>query len=99
MNYISFRYDICHTHCSICLADCFQKTFFLKECEHSFCMKCVSFYFDKIKNEYKSSKLSQSYCPSCISILPITPVLKEEVVHTLPREQLPSHTKEASPLP
>ena len=95
MKYISFRYNIYHTHCSVCLADCFQKTFFLKECGHSFCMKCVSVYFDSIKKDIEST------CPSCIriSIPPIVLVLKEEGVHRLPHELPQGHTREVSPLP
>lgn len=90
IEFISFRYDYSHTRCSVCLDDCFHHTFFLKECGHSFCMKCVKVYFDGIKKDINMG------CPCCISISPSIAPLKEEAPDTRPHAQPPCHTEEAS---
>jgi hypothetical protein len=93
IEYISLRYDNDHTHCTLCDIDCFHKTFFLKECGHSFCMKCVSVYFDRIKTD------TNAICPACISITPITPLLKEALDHRESHEPPQGRTEEVFPLP
>lgn len=88
--FISLRYDTSHTHCSICQTDCFHNTFYLKECSHSYCMKCVSLYFDGLKKDISFD------CPACINILPKVLVSKEVLVHRLPHELRQGHKAEAS---
>lgn len=89
-HFISFRYDICHTHCSVCVVDCFQTNFFLKECGHAYCMKCVNLYYDEIKKDISAN------CIVCISSKPKGSASKEEDRCKGPHELPPDHTKEAS---
>ena len=90
IEFLSLRFDRSHTLCSLCQTDCFQNTFFLKECGHSFCMNCVSVYFDGIKKEPSIG------CPSCISREQVASVSKEGLLHTVPHEPQPCHREEAS---
>ncbi len=39
------KLDICDTRCSMCGISCYKKTFFIRECGHSFCIDCVHVWF------------------------------------------------------
>ena len=97
MSSISFRLDIFHTLCTLCHMDCYQKTFFSKNCGHSSCMNCISVYFDGLKKDITY------LCPACNIVSsskhPITPASKEELSHRQPHGLPQGHTKEASLLP
>jgi len=96
--FISLRYDIHHTLCSLCCIDCFQKTFYLKECGHAYCMKCVSVYFDGLSKNITSECSSEcsSECTVCINRFPTDVASKEVPRRTLPHELRQGHTEEVS---
>ena len=71
--FISFKFSNNHALCSQCLVDCFQDTFFLKNCGHSYCKNCVHIYYDEI------SKNIASECIFCISKGTAIPLWTEEV--------------------
>lgn len=88
-----FKLDICHTCCSMCRIDCFEQTFFIRDCGHSFCMICISHYYDALKKDPNSD------CLLCINMPTVVPLLTEDYLCTTPHEPPPNHTKEASPPP
>lgn len=91
--FTSFKLDICHTRCSVCLTDCFEHTFFIRDCGHAFCMICISQQFERVKKDPTSD------CFLCINTPKVAPLSMEDFDYIIPHEPPPDHTKEASPPP